>query len=204
MSAFTTDHKATLRRRAKLLALATIGWNVIEAIVAIAAGVIASSSALVGFGLQSAVEVGASATALWYLAGTDEEREHRALRLIGVSFFAIAGYIALDAGRRLLTDVEADTSTVGIVLAAFSLLLMSLLARVKRRTGEQLGSRTLVAESAETKLCSYLSAILLVGLVLRAAVGWTWADPLAALGIAALAMREGREAWNGEDCCDVV
>jgi divalent metal cation (Fe/Co/Zn/Cd) transporter len=195
------EAQAALRRRARFLAFATIGWNVIEAIVALTAGAVAGSSALVGFGLDSTVEVSASAVALWYLAGVDEEREHRALRLIGVSFFALAAYITFDAGRDLLTGSKAETSAVGIVLAALSLMVMPLLARAKRTTGERLGSRALVAESAETQLCAYLSAILLVGLVLRATVGWTWADPLAALGIAFLAAREGREAWRGEDCC---
>jgi len=195
------EEKRALERRARLLALATIGWNLVEAVVAITAGAVAGSSALIGFGLDSTVEVGAAAVALWYLAGVDEEREHRALRMIGVSFFALAAYIVFDAGRDLLTGADPDTSAVGIVLAALSLLVMPLLAAAKRRTGQRLGSRALVAESAETQLCAYLSAILLVGLVLRATVGWTWADPLAALGIAVLAAREGREAWKGEDCC---
>jgi divalent metal cation (Fe/Co/Zn/Cd) transporter len=201
VTALTATTQAALKRRARLLALATIAWNVIEAVVAITAGAIASSSALIGFGLDSSVEVGASVVALWYLAGVDEEREQRALRIIGVSFFALAAYITFDAGGDLLTGGDADSSTVGIVLAALSLLVMPLLAFAKRRTGEQLGSRALIAESAETQLCAYLSAILLAGLLLRATVGWTWADPLAALGIAALAVREGREAWRGEECC---
>jgi divalent metal cation (Fe/Co/Zn/Cd) transporter len=166
------------------LVLATIGWNTIEAVVAVAAGAVAGSSALVGFGLDSAIEVSAAAVALWCLAGVDEAREQRALRLIGGSFFALAAYVTFDAGWALVT-----------------LLVMPVLARAKRTTGEKLGSRALVAESAETRLCAYLSAVLLVGLLLRATVGWTWADPLAALGIALLAAREGREAWRGEDCC---
>lgn len=190
-----------LRRRARVLALATIAWNTVEAIVAISAGAVAGSTALIGFGLDSSIEVSAAAVALWYLAGGDESRERRALRLIGLSFFALAAYIAFEAGRDLLTGGDADTSAVGVVLAAASLVVMPLLARAKRRTGEALGSRALLAESNETALCAYLSAILLVGLVLRATVGWTWADPLAALGIALLAVREGRDAWRGEDCC---
>lgn len=181
--------------------MATIGWNAIEAVVAISAGAIAGSSALIGFGLDSTVEVSAAAVALWYLAGIDEERERRALRLIGLSFFALAAYVTFDAGRDLLTDAEAETSAVGIVLAAVSLIVMPLLARAKRSTGERLGSRALIAESSQSKLCAYLSAILLAGLVLRATAGWTWADPIAALGIALLAAREGREAWRGEECC---
>lgn len=201
MNVLDAEESAGLRRRAKRLALATIGWNAIEAVVAISAGAIAGSSALIGFGLDSTVEVSAAAVALWYLAGVDEERERRALRLIGLSFFALAAYITFEAGRDLLGGSDADTSTVGIALAALSLIVMPLLARAKRRTGERLGSRALIAESAETQLCAYLSAILLAGLLLRATVGWTWADPIAALGIALLAAREGREAWRGEGCC---
>lgn len=200
MTALTTT-QAALKRRARLLALATIAWNVIEAVVAITAGAVASSSALVGFGLDSSVEVGASVVALWYLAGVDEERGTRALRLIGVSFFALAAYITFDAGRDLLMGGDTDASVVGIVLAALSLLVMPALAVAKRRVGERLGSRALIAEAAETQLCVYLSVVLLAGLLLRATVGWTWADPLAALAIAALAVREGREAWRGEECC---
>lgn len=201
MIASAVDAQHALRRRARWLALATIGWNVVEAVVAITAGAMAGSSALIGFGLDSSVEVSASVVALWYLAGVDEKRERRALRLIGVSFFALAAYITFDAGRALITGAQAETSMVGIVLAALSLIVMRWLARAKRSTGERLGSRALIAESAETQLCAYLSAILLAGLVLRATVGWTWADPIAALGIALLAAREGREAWRGEDCC---
>lgn len=195
-----TERRA-LTRRARFLVAATIAWNVAEAIVAITAGAAARSAALVGFGLDAAVEVAAAVVALWYLAGVDEARERRALQLIGLSFFALAAYVTVDAVRDLVTDAEVDTSPVGIVLAALSLLVMPVLARAKRRTGERLGSDTLVAEAKETALCAYLSAVLLAGLVLRATVGWTWADPIAAIGIAALAAREGLEAWRGEDCC---
>lgn len=200
MSGAVGQH-AALQRRARVLAQATIGWNTVEAVVAIVAGAAAGSVALIGFGLDSIVEVNASVVALWYLAGVDEERELRARRLIAVSFFALAAYVTFDAARHLLTDAESSTSVVGIALSALSLLVMPTLAYAKRRTGERLGSRALVAEAAETKLCAYLSAIVLVGLVVRATIGWTWADPLAALGVAYLAFREGREAWRGEDCC---
>lgn len=190
-----------LKHRAKALVVATIIWNVIEAAVAITAGAAAGSAALVGFGLDATVEVSAAAVTLWYLAGVDEAREKRALKLIAVSFFALAAYVIIDAGRDLLTDAEPETSIVGIVLAILSLLVMPVLARAKRRNGEALHNRTLIAEATQTKLCTYLSVTLLVGLVLRATLGWTWADPIAALFIASLAIREGREAWEGEECC---
>jgi divalent metal cation (Fe/Co/Zn/Cd) transporter len=189
-----------LRRRARWLAVGTIAWNAIEAVVAITAGAVAGSAALIGFGLDSSIEVGAAAVALWYLAG-DESRERRALRLIGTSFFALAAYVTFEAVRDLVTGDDPDTSMVGIALAAASLVVMPALARAKRRTGVALGSRALVAEASETTLCAYLSGILLAGLVLRATIGWTWADPLAAIGIALLAAREGREAWRGDTCC---
>jgi divalent metal cation (Fe/Co/Zn/Cd) transporter len=190
-----------LKRRARWLVLATITWNVVEAVVAIGAGAAAGSAALVGFGLDATVEVSAASVALWYLAGVDEAREKRALKLIAVSFFALAAYVAFDAGRDLLADAEPETSVVGIVLAVLSLLVMPALARAKRLNGEALHDRTLIAEATQTKLCTYLSVILLAGLTLRATLGWTWADPIAALVIAVLAVREGREAWEGEECC---
>lgn len=194
------DH-ARLRRRARLLVLATVTWNVVEACVAVTAGAAAGSAALVGFGLDAAVEVSAAVVTLWYLAGADEDREHRALKLIALSFFALAAYVSVDAIRDLVSDSEPDASIVGIALAVLSLMVMPALARAKRRNGEALHDRTLIAEAIQTKLCTYLSVILLAGLGLRATLGWTWADPIAALVIALLAVREGREAWEGEDCC---
>lgn len=199
MSAVGLEH-AALRRRARWLAGATVAWNAVEAVVAIAAGAVAGSAALIGFGLDSSIEVGAAVVTLWYLAG-DESRERRALRLIGASFFALAAYVTFEAARDLVTGADAETSVVGIFLAAVSLVVMPALAVAKRRTGSALGSRALVAEANETALCAYLSAILLAGLALRATVGWTWADPVAAIGIAILAAREGREAWRGDTCC---
>jgi divalent metal cation (Fe/Co/Zn/Cd) transporter len=196
-----TDRRR-LARRAALLAWFTIAWNTIEGIVAVGAGIAAGSIALVGFGLDSGVEVFAGAVVVWQLRGLSEEKEQRALRLIAVSFFALAAYTITEATRDLLDGDHAATSLVGVVLAAVSLLVMPALAVAKRRTGRQLGNNVVVADSTETALCSYLSAILLGGLVLNAAVGWWWADPLAALGIAALALREGGEAWRGETCCE--
>ncbi len=191
-----------LRRRAVLLAWATIGWNTIEAVIAIVAGARAGSLALVGFGLDSTIEVGSAAVILWQFAGVEEQRERRALRLIGVSFFALAAYVSVQAVFDLATASEPDTSRVGISLAALSLVVMPVLAQAKRRTGRALGSVTVTADSRQTWLCTYLSAVLLLGLVLNAALGWWWADPIAGLVIAALALREGREAWSGDACCD--
>lgn len=191
-----------LRRRAALLAWFTIGWNTIEGIVAVGAGLAAGSIALVGFGLDSGVEVFAGAVVVWQLRGLSDEKEQRALRLIALSFFALAAYTIAEATRDLLGGDEAGTSLVGVGLAVVSLLVMPALAVAKRRTGQQLGNKVVVADSTETALCSYLSVILLVGLVLNAAAGWWWADPIAALAIAVLAIHEGREAWRGDTCCD--
>jgi divalent metal cation (Fe/Co/Zn/Cd) transporter len=144
----------------------------------------------------------AAGVVLWQLRGVPEERERRALRLIALSFFLLAGYVIIEAGRELITDHHPGESLVGIVLATTSLIVMPLLAWTKRRVGRSLANPVLVADSTETALCSYLSAILLGGLILNAIAGWWWADPLAAVGIAVLALREGHEAWRGEACCD--
>jgi divalent metal cation (Fe/Co/Zn/Cd) transporter len=185
------------------LAWATIAWNTVEAVVAIVAGAAASSIALVGFGLDSTVEVLSASVIVWQMTReVPEDREAQALRLIAVSFYALAGYVSVQAVFDLLTASEPEASTVGIVLAAVSLVVMPTLAALKRRNGRRLGSNSVVADSRQTMLCTYLSAVLLIGLVLNATVGWWWADPLAALVIAALAFNEGREAWHGERCCD--
>jgi len=189
-------------KRAVRLAWATIAWNVVEAVVAIVAGSAASSIALIGFGLDSMVEVMSAVVILWQFHGLAEDREHRALKLIAMCFFALAAYVGLQAVIDLLSRSEPKSSTVGIGLAIASLIVMPLLARAKRRNGTAMGSATVVADSNQTKLCAYLSAILLAGLILNATAGWWWADPVAALGIAALAVREGREAWRGETCDD--
>lgn len=189
-----------LVRRARLLAWITIAWNVAEAVVAIAAGLAASSIALVGFGLDSTVEVMSAVVIVWQLQGAPEDRERRALQLIAVSFFALAAYVVVQSSYDLLSRSAPDASVVGIVLATASLVVMPLLAKAKRRNGRAMASAAVVADSNQTQLCAYLSAILLVGLVLNAVAGWWWADPLAAIGIAVLAMREGREAWRGDTC----
>jgi divalent metal cation (Fe/Co/Zn/Cd) transporter len=190
------------RRRSRLLLGATIAWNSFEAVVAVASGVSAGSVALVGFGFDSVIEVFAACVVLWQLRGPSETRDRLALRLIGLSFFALAAYITVAAVRDLLAADHPAESIVGIALAVASLIIMPALAVAKRRTGQQLGSVTVVAESSQTLLCAYLSAVLLAGLVLNATLGWWCADPLAGLVIAALALREGREAWNGDTCCD--
>jgi divalent metal cation (Fe/Co/Zn/Cd) transporter len=148
------------------------------------------------------VEVGSAAVVAWQFAVADpQRRERRALRLIAVSFFALAGYVTVESGRALLGAAEADHSPVGIGLAALSLLVMPVLSLAQRQAGRELGSASAVADSKQTLLCTYLSAVLLVGLLANATLGWWWADPVAALAIAALAVKEGRQAWRGEACC---
>lgn len=194
-----------LARRIRLLVAATISYNVIEAIVAITAGTIASSTALIGFGLDSVIEVSSAAAVAWQFSARDhaicEAREKRALRIIAVSFFALAAYVTVDAARALAGAGEAERSVPGIVIAALSLLVMPFLSAALRRAGRELGSASAVADSKQTLLCTYLSAVLLVGLVLNATLGWSWADPIAALVIAAIALKEGRDAWQGKGCC---
>lgn len=194
--------RAVLSRRVRWLVAATISYNVIEAIVAISAGTVAGSTALIGFGLDSVIEVASAAAVAWQFSGPDPEaRERIALRIIAVSFFALAGYVTVEAVRTLLGADSAGTSTVGIALAAVSLLVMPLLSFTQRRAGRELGSASAVADSKQTLLCTYLSGVLLAGLLLNSLFGWAWADPLAALVIAVVAVREGREAWRGEHCC---
>jgi divalent metal cation (Fe/Co/Zn/Cd) transporter len=164
--------RAVLTRRVRLLVAGTIAYNVVEAVVAITAGTLASSTALIGFGLDSAV-----------------------------SFFALAAYVTVESVRALLGADRAEHSTVGLVLAAVSLLVMPVLSAAQRRTGRELGSASAVADSKQTLLCTYLSAVLLVGLAVNSMFGWWWADPVAALVIAVVAVKEGREAWRGDACC---
>lgn len=194
--------RAALTRRVRLLVAATISYNVVEAVVAIGAGVVASSTALVGFGLDSTIEVASAAAVAWQFAGRDPEaRERVALRVIAASFFALAAYVTVEAARSLAGAGEAAPSTVGMVLAGLSALIMPLLSYAQRRAGRQLGSASAVADSKQTLLCSYLSGVLLVGLLLNALLGWSWADSVVALAIAAVAVREGVQAWRGEGCC---
>ncbi|GAA0452515.1 hypothetical protein Aca07nite_67290 [Actinoplanes capillaceus] len=198
------QRRSVLSRRIRLLVAATMTYNVIEAIVAITAGTIASSTALIGFGLDSVIEVSSAAAVAWQFAGKDpERREKTALRIIAVSFFALAAYVTTESVRALISGAQAEHSSVGLVLAALSLAIMPGLSYAQRRAGRELGSRSAVADSKQTLLCTYLSAVLLVGLAVNSLFGWSWADPIAALVIAAVAVKEGREAWRGDTCCAV-
>ena len=197
-----TPRHALLARRIRLLVGATITYNVIEAVIALAEGTRASSSALIGFGLDSVIEISSAAAVAWQFSARDPEtREKAALRFIAFSFFALAVYVSVDAVLSLLGMGQARHSPIGIGLAAASLVIMPLLSWAQRRTGRELGSRSAVADSKQTLLCTYLSAILLVGLVFNGLLGWSWADPVAALAIAAIAVREGVNAWRGDTCC---
>lgn len=201
----TATRRAVLENRIRWIVIATITYNVIEAIIALAAGTVASSSALIGFGLDSVVEVLSAAAVAWQFRAPDPStRERPALRLIAFSFFGLATIVSIDALRTLFGAAEPEHSTVGIILAALSLAIMPALSWFERRTGRELGSASAIADSRQTLICAYLSAVLLVGLVLNSTLGWTWADPIAALVIAALAVREGIEAWKGEACCTPV
>ncbi|GGL35197.1 hypothetical protein GCM10010095_20670 [Streptomyces anthocyanicus] len=201
----TPARREILARRIRLLVAATITYNVIEAIVAITAGTMASSTALIGFGLDSIIEVSSAAAVAWQFSAAEhairEAREKTTLRIIAVSFFALAAYVTFDAIRALTGGGEAERSIPGIVIAALSLAIMPFLSAAQRRAGREIGSASAVADSKQTLLCTYLSAVLLVGLVLNASLGWSWADPIAALVIAGIAVKEGREAWRGDGCC---
>ncbi len=196
-----TRPRAQLVRRAKLLAWIGLGWHGIEAAIAIAAGVIAGSIALVGFGADSLIELAAGVVVLWRLAGARAITERRAQQLIAVSFYLLGAYVAVAATRSLAAGDHPAVSWVGIGLSAVTLATMPPLANAKARVAEELGSSATKSESRQTMLCAYLSAGLLLGLGLNALVGWWWADPVTALGIAAVAVKEGRDAWRGESCC---
>ncbi|MFC3690372.1 cation diffusion facilitator family transporter [Aquipuribacter hungaricus] len=203
--ALTPARRALLGRRAQQIAGASVAYNVVEAVVAISAGAAAGSVALVGFGLDSVVEVFSGVVILWqFRHAVPQDRERQALRLIALSFFALAAYVTVESVRALLGQSDVDTSRVGIALAAASLLVMPFLSWAQRRTGRQLGSGSVVADGTQTLLCTYLSAVLLLGLVLNATLGWSWADPVAGLVIAAVAVKEGVEAWRGDSCCSPV
>jgi divalent metal cation (Fe/Co/Zn/Cd) transporter len=191
-----------LGRRAQLLAGASVTYNIVEAVIAITAGLVAGSVALVGFGLDSVVEVSSGLIILWqFRHRMPETRERQALRLMAFSFWALAAYVSFESLRALVTGHDPESSPVGIGLASASLMVMPFLSWAQRRTGRQLGSAAVVADSTQTLLCTYLSAVLLVGLLLNTTLGWSWADPIAGLVIAATAAREGVQAWRGEGCC---
>jgi divalent metal cation (Fe/Co/Zn/Cd) transporter len=196
------QRRQVLSRRIRLFVAATITYNVIEAVIALAEGTRVSSTALLGFGLDSVIEVSSAAAVAWQFAGRDPEaREKVTLRLIAFSFFGLAAFVSVDSLRTLLGFGEAEHSTIGIALAAVSLLVMPVLSWAQRQAGRELGSLTAVADSKQTLLCTYLSAVLLVGLLLNSLLGWEWTDPVAALVIAAIAVREGMNAWKGDTCC---
>jgi divalent metal cation (Fe/Co/Zn/Cd) transporter len=194
--------RGVLFRRIRFFVAATITYNVIEAIIALAEGTRVSSTALIGFGLDSVIEVSSAAAVAWQFAGRDPEaREKIALRVIAFSFFGLAAFVIAESARSLFGFGEAEHSTIGIVLAAVSLAVMPVLSWAQRRAGRELGSLTAVADSKQTLLCTYLSAVLLAGLLLNSLLDWAWADPIAALVIAAVAVREGVAAWKGDACC---
>ncbi|GAA4883889.1 cation diffusion facilitator family transporter [Pseudonocardia benzenivorans] len=202
MTVLPGHRRDVLTRRIRLLVATTITYNVVEAVVAIAAGTVASSIALVGFGLDSVIEVSSAAAVAWQFAGPDPQRRERvALRLIAGSFVALACYVSVESIRGLVGAAEPERSPVGIALVALSVLVMPFLSWAQRRAGRELGSSSAVADSRQTLLCTYLSAAVLAGLLLNATLGWWWADPVAGLVIAVLALREARNAWRGELCC---
>lgn len=201
----STVRRVQLVARARLLAWLGIGWHVLEAAIAIAAGLAASSIALIGFGADSLVELLAGLIVVWRFADArhDSERaERRAQRLIGASFGVVAVYVGVEAVRSLMGATHPDASWVGIGLAAITLLTMPLLARAKARVGDELHSSATVSEGRQNLLCAYLAAGLLAGLGANALLGWWWADPITALAIAGVAFYEGREALRGNACCD--
>jgi divalent metal cation (Fe/Co/Zn/Cd) transporter len=201
----SSERHGQLVHRARWLAWLGIGWHVAEAAIAIAAGLAASSIALIGFGADSLIESVAGLVVVWRFADTRQDSvqaEQRAQRMIGVSFAVIGVYVAVEAVRVLLVGTHPDASWVGIVLAAVTLVTMPLLARAKACVGDELHSSATVSEGRQNLLCAYLSAGLLVGLGANALLGWWWADPITALAIAGVALYEGREAWRGNACCE--
>ncbi len=192
---------ARLRWRGFALEYASVAWMAAEAAVAITAGVLASSIALTGFGLDSVIEFCSAAIVIWQLRGEirGQDRQTRAVRLIGVTFFALAAYLTAESIHDLVTRARPGESIPGLAVSAAALIVMPVLAIAKRRTGQALGNRTLIADSAETAFCAWTSAATLTGVGLNATLGWWWADPAGALIIAALAVKEGLETWHDDD-----
>lgn len=210
MTTQLADRRAALLRRAWWLAVFTVAWNLAEGAVALTAAALAGSRALAGFGVDSFVESASATVLIWRLRveqRSPERAEHverRALRIIGVTFLALAGLVAIESTRSLLAGDEPGVSRTGIGLTIVSLIVMPVLARAKRRVGRELGARSVEADSQQTQACVYLSAVVLAGLAANAAFGWWWADPVAALGVVVFLVREGREALEAEhvdDCC---
>jgi len=201
----TATRRDVLHRRIRLIVGLTIGYNLIEAVIAIAAGSLASSAALIGFGLDSTIEVLSAAAVAWQFTRRDPERwEKPTLRIIAVAFFALAIYVTVTSVTALVTAERPEHSTVGIILTAISVAIMPFLSFAERRAGRELGSATAVADSHQTLICTYLSAAVLIGLVANSLFGWWWADAVAGLVIAAFAVREGIEAWRGDACATSV
>ena len=199
------ERRQQLQRRIRLIVGATIAYNVVEAVVAITAGSIASSAALIGFGLDSVIEVLSAAAVAWQFTRRDPERwEKGTLRVIAVAFFTLAAYVTVSSVFALASQEQVQHSTLGIVITALSVVIMPFLSLAERRTGRELGSATAVADSTQTLICTYLSAAVLVGLVLNSLLGWWWADAIAGLVIAGFAVREGIEAWRGDTCATSV
>ncbi|WP_294179871.1 cation transporter [uncultured Schumannella sp.] len=201
----TDARRAVLQRRIRWIVAFTIGYNAIEAVIALAAGTAASSAALIGFGLDSVIEVLSAAAVAWQFTRKDPERwEKPTLRVIAVSFFLLAAYVTVSAVLSLAGVTEPEHSTVGLVLTSLSVIVMPLVSLLERRAGRELGSATAVADSKQTLICAYLSVAVLAGLALNSLFGWAWADSVAALFIAAFAIREGLEAWKGDTCATSV
>ena len=197
--------RTSLERRARLLAWGGIAWHVVEFAIALGAGIAAGSIALIGFGADSLIEAFAGLVVVWLFTGRrvgSNAAERRAQQLIAGGFFALAAYVGVQSVRDLVLGLHPQASWVGVGLAGFTAITMPLLARAKQRVGSKLNSSATVKEGSQSMLCAYLSVALLLGLLANALVGWWWADPGAALVIAAVAVREGRESWRGEGCCD--
>lgn len=205
MTTLAPTRRETLHRRIRLIVAITIGYNLVEAGVAIAAGSLASSAALIGFGLDSAIEVLSAAAVAWQFTRRDPERwEKPTLRVISFAFFALAVYVTATSVLALITGERPEHSTIGIVLTALSVVVMPFLSLAERRAGREAGSATAVADSKQTLICTYLSGAVLIGLVANSLFGWWWADAVAGLVIAAFAVREGIEAWKGDACATSV
>jgi divalent metal cation (Fe/Co/Zn/Cd) transporter len=205
MTTLAPARRETLHRRIRLIVAITIGYNLVEAGVAIAAGSLASSAALIGFGLDSAIEVLSAAAVAWQFTRRDPERwEKPTLRVISLAFFALAVYVTATSVLALITGERPEHSTIGIVLTALSVVVMPFLSLAERRAGREAGSATAVADSKQTLICTYLSAAVLIGLVANSLFGWWWADAAAGLVIAAFAVREGIEAWKGDACATSI
>lgn len=199
VTTLTPERRERLHRRVRFIVAFTITYNVLEAVIAIWAGVLASSAALIGFGLDSVVEVLSAVAVAWQFTRKDPERWEKAtVRAIGLAFFALAGYVTIDAILSLVSRDAPEHSPLGLGITALSLLVMPALAWYETRTGRELGSKSVLADAKQLLLCVYLSGAVFIGLILNSLLGWWWADSVAALVVAALAVREGIEAWRGD------